>query len=212
MKRISSISSDSLAKERPPEDPLQARRKAMREFYKVQNTAPDQLQAPEEQPTETTLTPQNFDRYVEQQDFITLLKQEDEILEELSNNQSEIKSIIYNNYYELIKINDMLMNLKERNATAGDTVEDNLRNVKKSLSSLEEIDIDVFGTKTIDETELLGKQRQLREQMSTAINRLILNRQITKEQLSVIEKVLPQLRGESVILEINEIKERPLSN
>ncbi|ODV96551.1 hypothetical protein PACTADRAFT_32055 [Pachysolen tannophilus NRRL Y-2460] len=56
---------------------------------------------------------ENFDKYVKEKDFRKLLAKENLITEELNINQGEIKSIIYNNYYELIKISNYLESLKK---------------------------------------------------------------------------------------------------
>ncbi|QPG73728.1 hypothetical protein FOA43_001041 [Brettanomyces nanus] len=228
--RISSISSETVKSTKPQRkgDELESfhgRRRALKEFYKLQKEQLKQMetkvgaaeeankssmkeeeQQNEEDNRKLVLTVDNFDEYVKKVDFIRLLKEEDEILEELGNNQSEIKSIIYNNYYELIKINEILMNMKRNDDEDGGneikSVETNLNNVKKSLGTLKEVDLGA-----LEETKRDKIDRKVVEDMCKGINRMILGRG-GKEIVDGIDGVLPELSGESLILQMNEVKER----
>lgn len=220
---------DSMKKMQSPEDRSKSRRKALRDFYKLrdqqqrmlndnENVSKEKPQTngkervSEEHLKPLELTPETFDEYVSKVDFVQLLLKEDEILEELGNNQSETKSIVYNNYYELIKINDILMSMKEKSNNAlrssgGKPVKESLLNVKKNLQILEQLDKDVFGS--IDES--LKKQKndiKKAQAICHGINRLMLSDRISKDLVQRIDNVLPRLKNESLILQLNELKER----
>lgn len=220
----------SIKKKQSPEDRSKSRRKALRDFYKlrdqqqrmlndnVENTSKEKPQTNGKEPVSEEhlksleLTPETFDEYVSKVDFVQLLLKEDEILEELGNNQSETKSIVYNNYYELIKINDILMSMKEKSNNAirssgGKPVKESLLNVKKNLQILEQLDKDIFGS--IDES-LRKKKNDIEKAQAIChgINRLMLSDQISKDLVQRIDDVLPRLKNESLILQLNELKER----
>ncbi|ODQ77972.1 hypothetical protein BABINDRAFT_163023 [Babjeviella inositovora NRRL Y-12698] len=82
------------------------RRMALKEFYKQAKQG-----ASETQPVETNNYAQisaNFDAFVRDSPLKQMLAVQNEITSSLNGNQSEIKSIVYNNYYDLIKLNEFL--------------------------------------------------------------------------------------------------------
>ncbi|ODV87802.1 hypothetical protein CANARDRAFT_26007 [[Candida] arabinofermentans NRRL YB-2248] len=214
------------------------RRKALQDFYKLQESQKKQLDQvtmensndvgdggidkttnlPKQNIVETELTLDNFDSYISNTNFIKILETATKITENLNYNQSEIKSIIYNNYYELIKINDVLQNLNERNeqdiVKGKGGITENLNSIKENLQSLKEMDLDIFAEDkkdqsvgdeaTIESNDSIDPQKM--EELSKSINGLILSKKLSKSRLEMIDSLLPQLKGESIILQMNEIK------
>lgn len=221
--------------ESSPENKAKSRRRALKDFYRLRDKQQKELSritdtetAEKKQDADTTiekkrrpsigrildLKPDTFDEYVSQVDFIQLLKKEDEILDQLGNDQSEVKSIVYNNYYELIKINDILMNIKDQNekkiqSSGGKNVEDDLKTVTNNLESLKKLDQEMMDDYRVKEEEV-HTLPSADEVLSVChgINRLILGKNIDDKQISKIEEILPNLKQESLILQLNEIKER----
>ena len=226
-KASSTEKSSTVQKLQTPEDKPKARRQALRDFYKLRDQQLQMLNnvrngakmAAEKKNVEQLsvknlkaleLTPATFDEYVSKVDFVQLLLKEDEILEELGNDQSETKSIVYNNYYELIKINDILMNIKEKgkeamNSAGGRPVKENLLNVRKNLDILKELDKDVFGSKNGDLRSIKDDPTSFDEAQAVChgINRLILSKHISKDIVQQIDKIVPCLKNESIILKLN---------
>ncbi|CDK28727.1 unnamed protein product [Kuraishia capsulata CBS 1993] len=205
------------------------RRQALKEFYKLQESQKQRLQELAEeraeaqpvQPTEiqqaTTDEPddgpntdtkepslEDFEEFVKSSEFKTLLKVENKICEELNSNQSEIKSIIYNNYYELIKINDVLLNMKKRNegTTDGDSddVISNLSKIKSRVVELRGMDMNVIPSGS-------AKNKSLQK----SLGGVLVAPRIPRDSLKTIEDMLPDLNGESLILQMNELKRKALN-
>ncbi|PSK40793.1 hypothetical protein C7M61_000448 [Candidozyma pseudohaemuli] len=139
--RISTQSISSSAPESPsaPSTPtlggsrkVSSRRKALQDFYKLHqekaegsNEAPATPSEPKEEEEKTTeeatLTedlddPSNIEEFIKTASASQLLKVRNKASGKLNFHDSEKKSIIYDNYYELIKLNQVLSDLsgKER--------------------------------------------------------------------------------------------------
>ncbi|ESX01835.1 hypothetical protein KL918_004808 [Ogataea parapolymorpha] len=180
---------------------ISSRRKALKEFYKLQEQTQQQLEnaqlTHEEPAEEPELTLENVDDFIKNSDFKKLLETENEIIEQLNSNQAEIKSIIYNNYYELIKINDVLMDLKSWNSE-DDGVGENLQKIRSKIQSLRTQDF-----------QLLPEPVEVRgEKISKSINKLLLDNKIDKKTADAIDDSLPELSGESLLLQMNELKNK----
>ncbi|KAG7876431.1 hypothetical protein KL938_004499 [Ogataea parapolymorpha] len=180
---------------------ISSRRKALKEFYKLQEQTQQQLEnaqlSHEEPAEEPELTLENVDDFIKNSDFKKLLETENEIIEQLNSNQAEIKSIIYNNYYELIKINDVLMDLKSWNSE-DDGVGENLQKIRSKIQSLRAQDF-----------QLLPEPVEVRgEKISKSINKLLLDNKIDKKTADAIDDSLPELSGESLLLQMNELKNK----
>lgn len=129
------------------------RRNALREFYKIQQANQQHLEkageVPKEeleestQPDKDELTLKTLDGFLKTHDIEDIVAKENEINEVLNANQNEIKSIIYNNYYELIKINHLLASLKDSvHGSSNDALED-LSCIKKKLGGLQGMNWDI---------------------------------------------------------------------
>lgn len=232
-----------------------SRRKALKDFYKLQELQKQELaQVGKEgsdiqkdaegaktdkanEPKETKIPPKvlsldNIDDFLAETDFIKLVEIENEITDALNSNQSEIKSIIYNNYYELIKINDVLKNLINKNSNSisvvknagkeeffddndddneikigedesSESVIDSLNNIKKNIQSLKSVDMSVLTNSDLNPDKEIEKIK-----MTKQIDNLVLSRRLPKTVVEKVEKILPELKGESIILQMNEIKEK----
>ncbi|KAH3669323.1 hypothetical protein OGAPHI_001444 [Ogataea philodendri] len=179
-----------------------SRRKALKDFYKLQEQTQQQLQnsqtLPVEEPKpEAELSVDNIDEFIRDSDFVKILETENKVTEELNTNQAEIKSIIYNNYYELIKINDVLMDLKLKN-TQEDGVMENLEKIRKNIKTLRK-----------DNYELLSEPLDKKDsKISKTINKLLLDNKNDKKTIDAIDNALPKLHGESLLLQLNELKSK----
>lgn len=129
------------------------RRNALREFYKIQQANQDHLSKAGEgskdvidepaEPQKDELTLHTLDEFLKTHDIEDIVAKENEINEALNTNQNEIKSIIYNNYYELIKINRVLASLKDSvHGSSNDALED-LNSIKQKLGGLQGVSWDI---------------------------------------------------------------------
>ncbi|KAG7703354.1 hypothetical protein KL929_004739 [Ogataea haglerorum] len=180
---------------------VSSRRKALKEFYRLQEQGQQQLESAqlghEETAEKPELTLENVDEFIRNSDFKKLLETENDITEELNSNQAEIKSIIYNNYYELIKISDVLMELKSWN-NEDDGVAENLHKIRGKIQSLRAQDLRLLA----EPVEVKG------EKISKSINKLLLDSKIDKKTADAIDDSLPELSGESLLLQMNELKNK----
>ncbi|TID15821.1 hypothetical protein CANINC_004351 [Pichia inconspicua] len=135
---------------------IKAQRDALKNFYKLK----EQTQAPQSQ---VKTHPENASnlyvgdidpsqikdlrKFIEEEHYLNILKVENEVLDRLSNSKSEIKSIIYNNYYELIKINTVLEELlKPKDGKIYfDEINNNLEKVRSNMEKLRSTNLDIFG-------------------------------------------------------------------
>ncbi|KAG7693644.1 hypothetical protein KL933_004590 [Ogataea haglerorum] len=180
---------------------VSSRRKALKEFYRLQEQGQQQLESAqlghEETAEKPELTLENVDEFIRNSDFKKLLETENDITEELNSNQAEIKSIIYNNYYELIKISDVLMELKSWN-NEDDGMAENLHKIRGKIQSLRAQDLRLLA----EPVEVKG------EKISKSINKLLLDSKIDKKTADAIDDSLPELSGESLLLQMNELKNK----
>lgn len=232
-----------------------SRRKALKDFYKLQELQKQELaqvgkegsdvqesaqgakinQASEPKEINTppkVLSLDNIDEFLAETDFIKLVEIENEITDALNSNQSEIKSIIYNNYYELIKINDVLKNLINKNSNSisvvknagkeeffddnddendikigedesSESVIDSLNNIKRNIQSLKSVDMSI-----LTKSDLHSDKETEKIKMTKQIDDLVLSKRLPKSTVEKVEQILPELKGESIILQMNEIKEK----
>lgn len=119
-----------------------ARRKALRDFYKLQqsNASNPSQQQQQQQPADVDLSStggggvpesqidqfsdQNSDDYVNQllkdNDILQLLKQENSLISELRTLNSEQKGLVYNNYNKLISASSTLQSISNKHETLTD--------------------------------------------------------------------------------------------
>lgn len=132
-----------------------SRRKLLKEFYKLQESNKKDLekldltQTPQPETDledrDDELTLESFDEFVKSQDFKTLILKENSITEQLNSNQGEIKSIVYNNYYEFIKISNYLELLEKgsgRETNTDNVEEDNDNDNEFTIGADDEDDRD----------------------------------------------------------------------
>ncbi|GAV30432.1 hypothetical protein PMKS-003944 [Pichia membranifaciens] len=89
----------------------------------------------------------DMDEFIANESYMNILKVENIVLDKLNSAKSEIKSTIYNNYYELIKINNVLGDLLRPNDSEvySDTITDNLNTIRDNMQKIKSLDIDIFG-------------------------------------------------------------------
>jgi len=140
-------------------DAIKAQREAFKNFYKL-----DTDQSPESKAGDTAqlkcevehqdgsddIDPEkiaDIDNFISTESYLNILKVENKVLESLNASKSEIKSIIYNNYYELIKINNVLEDLLEPkdDHLSSETITSNLSDIRMKLKKLKTLDLDIFG-------------------------------------------------------------------
>jgi hypothetical protein len=95
------------------------RRNALKEYYKLKKQEGEKTAVPPPTPQETEeadLTPQEID--LSQCDFKTLITETNKLSSSINMINSTTKNIVYNNYYELIKLNDFLDDLKQLHMTS----------------------------------------------------------------------------------------------
>lgn len=111
------------------------RRNALKEYYRLQKQEKEleettKVVRPLEQEqdhNETADVPPEID--IEECDFKTLITETNKLSTGINSINSTTKNIVYNNYYELIKLNDFLGDLNELNLSA-------VRNRKKSVMDI----------------------------------------------------------------------------
>lgn len=139
---------------------IQAQREALKNFYKLnqpQNEEPTTIPQQEDAKSLTSshknsfgdIDPYNTEevhQFVTDESFYTILKTENRVLDRLNSAKSDIKSIIYNNYYELIKINTVLEDLilpKDNNVHL-DNIAENLTTIRSNINNISSLNIDIF--------------------------------------------------------------------
>ncbi|ANZ77373.1 BA75_04624T0 [Komagataella pastoris] len=216
------------------------RRKALKEFYKLRDAKQKESEAQQSDQTTTrnnsedvnnealspdtttenekvpvldeNFTEETFDTFLKNADIGQLVNQYNVISEDLNNTKAEVKSIIYNNYYELIKINDVLENVRKLETVTTDT--DSLDSKQEStliIDSLNSIRSNIQLLKdrykgfsiTIDENE-----KKKSEMAHDNLTRLISGDKLTDEDIRKIDEVLPKINKEALLLQLNEIKDK----
>lgn len=88
----------------------------------------------------------DLDEFIANESYLNILKVENKVLDQLNSSKSEIKSTIYNNYYELIKINNVLGDLLRPNDSEvySDTITHNLNTIRDNMQKIKSLDIDIF--------------------------------------------------------------------
>ena len=89
----------------------------------------------------------DMEEFIANESYMNILKVENRVLDKLNSAKSEIKSTIYNNYYELIKINNVLGDLLKPNDSEvySDTITENLNTIRDNIQKIKSLDIDIFG-------------------------------------------------------------------
>lgn len=131
---------------------IKAQRAALKNFYKLkEDTEAEESSAPKNTPSYSLgeaepACIEDLDEYIATEPYLNLLKTENKVLEKLSSSKSEIKSIIYNNYYELIKINNVLEDLIKPNdgKVYFETITENLHAIRNNIEQIKTSDIDIF--------------------------------------------------------------------
>lgn len=93
---------------------------------------------------------EDLDEFIATESYLNILKVENKVLDKLNSAKSEIKSTIYNNYYELIKINNVLADLlhpkgidAEQNSES-ETIRGNLNTIRTNIVKMKSLDMDIF--------------------------------------------------------------------
>jgi hypothetical protein len=149
-------------------DAIKAQRAALQNFYKLQHTgrnngdavADGQIERPNRLPgmvhrnsssySVVELDPskiEDVNDFISTEPYLNILKMENKVLDKLNSSKSEIKSIIYNNYYELIKINTILDDLltPHDDNVYLESISDNLATIRAKMEKVKSLDLDIFG-------------------------------------------------------------------
>lgn len=94
-----------------------SRRKALQDFYKIESEGNG-----DENLNATPLHEQDLDKFLQTSSIVDILKLRNTISGTQSSQDLEKKEIIYNNYYELIKLNDTLNNLSNPSLKKDDKI------------------------------------------------------------------------------------------
>lgn len=88
----------------------------------------------------------DMDEFISTESYTDILQVENKVLDKLNSAKSEIKSTIYNNYYELIKINNVLGDLLKPSDSDvyPDSITDNLNTIRDNMQKIESLNIDIF--------------------------------------------------------------------
>lgn len=145
-------------------DAIKAQRAALQSFYKLSpNNEATGTETEEQNKSVPVMTHRNssshsvveldpskiedVNEFITTESYVNILKMENKVLDKLNSSKSEIKSIIYNNYYELIKINTILEGLltpREDNSHL-ESISDNLAMIRENMEKSKSIDLDIFG-------------------------------------------------------------------
>lgn len=147
---------------------LREQRAALQNFYKLSQQGPTTRVPPPSNSTEEVEKPplfelprasftfssaeinpieiEDLDEFVKTEPYQNIIKAEVEALDSLNSSKSEIKSIIYNNYYELIKINNVLEDLvrPQEGEVQFEKMNENLDTIRKNIDKIKAADIDIF--------------------------------------------------------------------
>lgn len=153
---------------------IKEQRAALKNFYKIRETAESTDDIPNAATRNSTsgsstsvpfnhknsssyslggidpLSIEDLDAFIATESYLNILKVENKVLDKLNSAKSEIKSTIYNNYYELIKINNVLADLlhpmgndNEQNSES-ETISDNLNTIRTNIVKMKSLDMDIF--------------------------------------------------------------------
>lgn len=89
---------------------------------------------------------EDMDEFISTESYTDILQVENKVLDKLNSAKSEIKSTIYNNYYELIKINNVLADLLKPGDSDiyPDSITDNLNTIRDNMKKIKSLNIDIF--------------------------------------------------------------------
>lgn len=135
-------------------DAIKEQREALKNFYKLQQQKRDDDEIPQVQQNSSSFTLndidppdiEDIDEFIAREPYLNILKVENKVLDRLNSSKSEIQSIIYNNYYELIKINNVLEDLTKPidGKVYLESINDNLDTIRSNLAKIKSADIDIF--------------------------------------------------------------------
>lgn len=141
---------------------VKAQREALKNFYKLKQTEDTSNNTPSPPNDDTksitsshknsiddlidSFKIEDIEEFINTESYINILKTEDKVLDKLNSAKSDIKSIIYNNYYELIKINSVLegLILPNDNSVHLDNISNNLTTIRSNIKNIASINTDIF--------------------------------------------------------------------
>lgn len=141
---------------------VKAQREALKNFYKLKQTEDTSNNTPNPTNDDTksitsshknsiddlidSFKIEDIEEFINTESYINILKTEDKVLDKLNSAKSDIKSIIYNNYYELIKINSVLegLILPNDNSVHLDNISNNLTTIRSNIKNIASINTDIF--------------------------------------------------------------------
>lgn len=141
---------------------VKAQREALKNFYKLKQTEDTSNNTPSPPNDDTksitsshknsiddlidSFKIEDIEEFINTESYINILKTEDKVLDKLNSAKSDIKSIIYNNYYELIKINSVLESLilPNDNSVHLDNISNNLTTIRSNIKNIASINTDIF--------------------------------------------------------------------
>lgn len=116
-----------------------SRRKALQDFYHIQDQSTSSTNTNEETNTTTDnenppsvnlQDPDQLRQFIQTSKIEDILKLRNDMMYKLNSQDLEKKSIIYDNYYELIKLNDTLSDLSKKHPTKNGTTTDMLNGLQ----------------------------------------------------------------------------------
>lgn len=118
----------------------QDRRQLLKEYYKLEEKGTAEGQEPpqreQDQPNDAESQPQDHkdsaedDRPIAECEFSELVRLHNKLLKKETETNNSIKSTIYENYYDLIKVNDLLQEMSRANEPLLDRLKDALELLK----------------------------------------------------------------------------------
>lgn len=194
------------------------RRNALKEYYKLKQQQQEVKEKKEESESEDEILTNEIlqDKPIEEIDlqdaeFKEILQKTNKLTSSINLINSSIKDIIYNNYYELIKLNDYLEEFNDLNSSIYKKKKES-KDLLSILEDKEEVKVEEDGFLKLNklmknildfnEIEFNSKIQKHDESITNTINSLILN----KDEES-IDKLLKKEIEESLKLELQSYRE-----
>ncbi|RLV96622.1 hypothetical protein JA1_000176 [Spathaspora sp. JA1] len=141
---------------------VSSRRKALQDFYNLQEQEKqqDKHEPKLDKDPDALPQPEELDEFIQTQPIQEILKLRNKITHTLNSQDSAKKSIIYDNYYELIKLSDTLLDLSKSHQQEVNGLGIYSEEPEKSQSKQEYIDSilsDLHGFINSNETSLFNR-------------------------------------------------------
>lgn len=179
-----------------------SRRKALQDFYKLQQKTSEATQKIETKDAEVNqdldiTNSQELDKWIKSKSIVEILKLRNSINNDLNSQDLENKSIIYNNYYELIKLNKILDDLLRPKVTETSTPPDGLGIFVDNSKETNDNNEDYVESKLNELADFVNEKSKIFNNDFGSVVKTLLEEKSDNASISstagVIEKTIPDI-------------------